>query len=564
MLGRSKWIAVVALVGCGDVATSVDAGNANGCPEPPEGGRWTWPAPVDPDREMLEDPGFEGPIGNTPLGWGHVEFGGAGYTAGAEKVLVHGGDQAYWYRRSGATGGTRIFTEPAFTLDHTYAVRLYARADAATRIMVAVMSTAAGTPEEQKTVAIGPDGWTEIELHVVYPKPTTGALWILPIDPEIRIILDYVSVLDVSPEPDYAPLPTSEILPTQIGIHVNKWGSHQAIPDVGEGMIRFHDTGTNWRNVEPDQDSFEFGRLDYLMSKVAAIPARPKVLFELGQTPAWAAIDPTLPGSYGPGAPSPPREPADFADYVDEIARAHGETITAWEMWNEYNQPEFWRGTHAQMVELTAAARDAIRAVDATDLVVSPSVTVSRIIDIGGFLDAGGGPEIDVIAFHAYFGLGPERLRPIIRNVRRMLAERGVSLPIWNTEGGLVCDALVMDCSMFDPKTTPTDAEIRGAIARALIIQRAEGIESFDYYMWDRYRPMDDGSSGEPDDWTVNASLIHEDFATPTTSGIAFRVVAGWLVGGRLAEGWRRADGTFVYRLERADGAGGYLAWNPD
>jgi hypothetical protein len=510
---------------------------------------------------MLADPGFEQSFTNAPVGWDHVEFGGAGYQAGEETELVHGGAQAYWYRRTGTTGGTRIVTAPAFALDHTYAVRLFARADAPTRITVAVMSTAAGTPEEQQTVAIGPDGWTEIELHVVYPKPTAGALWIVPVDPEIRIILDDVSVRDVSAEPDYAPVLTSEILPTQIGIHVNKWGSHQTAPDVGQGMIRFHDTGTNWRNVEPEQDAFELGRLDYLMARVDEIPVRPQVLFELGQTPAWAAIDPASPGSYGPGASSPPREPADFADYIDEIARAHGDAITAWEIWNEYNQPEFWRGNHEQMVALAAAARAAI---DPTDLLVSPSVTVSRIVDVGAFLDAGGTQHVDAIAFHAYFSLDPERLRPIIRNVRRLLAERGVGLPLWNTEGGLICDPIATDCSTFDPDATPTDAEIRGAIARALIIQRAEGIESFDYYLWDRYRRADDGSSGEPDNWTVNASLIHEDFATPTTSGIAFKVVAGWLVGGRLADGWRRADGTFVYRLERADGAGGYLAWNPD
>jgi hypothetical protein len=534
----------------------------NGCPAVDDA-RWTYPEPI-PTGDLLPDPGFEGAIGSTPVGWDHVEFGGASYQAGAESALVHGGAQAYWYRRTGSGGGARLVSTPAFALDHTYEVRLFARADTPARVTVAVMSTLAGIPEEQKTVTVGPDGWTEITLHVVYPKPTVGSLWIVLLDAGPRFIFDDVTVRDVSAPPDYAPVVSTEIAPTQIGIHVNKWGLHQTEPDAGQGLIRFHDTGTTWRDLEPADDAFAFTRLDFLLGKVDGLSVRPDVLFELGQTPAWAALDPTLAGSYGLGAPSPPADVADFGDYVREVATTEAGRIQAWELWNEYNQPEFWRGTHEQMVALTARTRAVLDDVDPAAIVLSPSVTVSRIVDIVSFLGAGGGQHVDVIAFHAYFGLAPERLRSIIRNVRRMVAEAGLSLPVWNTEGGLACDPIAMDCSAFDPEDAPTDGEIRGAIARALIVQRAEGVESFAYYLWDRYRPNPDGTSGEPANWTVNASLVHQDFITPTVSGVAFRVVAGWLVGGRLAGGWRRADGTFVYELARSDGRGGYLAWNPD
>ncbi|UQA59076.1 hypothetical protein [Polyangium aurulentum] len=551
-------LSLCAACGGGDDQPPTPTGSASHCPAPPDGGKWTFPDPVDPNNEMQPDPGFEGAIGNTPQGWGHVEWDGASYSAGAEKMLVHGGSQAYWYKRIG-TGSSRIYCTPGFELDHTYAIKLFARADAATKIQVSVMSTKEGTPEEARTVAIGPDGWTEINLEVVYPKRTEGTLWVVPVDSDVRIVLDDVSIRDISPEPDYTPVLTSEIRPEQIGIHVNKWGLHNAIPDAGQGLVRLHDTGTSWNVLEPTKGDWENAhtdRLDYLLDNIEKIPGGPEVIFELGLTPAWAAQDKAL------GIQSPPANAADFANYVKYVAKLHQGRMRYWELWNEYNQPEFWKGTQAQMVELAKVARAALIAADPENRLLSPSVTVSRITDIGGFLDAGGGEHVDIMTFHAYFTAKPEALRSVIRNVRRMLAERGVDKPLWNTEGGLGCDAISMDCA--EPEAALTDAQVRGAIARSLIVQRAEGVESFSYYLWDRWKKKDDGSSGEPKDWTVNMSLVHEDFETPTVSGIAFRTVAGWLVGARFVSGKRLADGTFLYEIARAGGYRGFIAWNPD
>ncbi len=553
-----------------DAGVRPDAGQASdagvGCPAT-DPGHYVFPDAVDAGTELLVDPSFERPIGNTPQGWGHIEFGGSSFTAGTEKTLVHSGQQAYWYQRTGSGGGVRLFASPAFSLDHTYEVTLFARADSATTLQVAVMGTAQGQPLEWRNVALGPTGWTQVTMQVVYAKTTAGTLWLMPAD-NVRVILDDVSVKDVSPVPDYTPVITSEILPTQIGIHVNKWGVHTQLPDSGQGLFRFHDTGTFWLNLETAGpgiwNTTGTSRMAFMMGLVARSFGSHHVLFELGQTPTWAATVPTATGGYGPGAVSAPKDLSDYTNYVAWVANSYKGQIQYWELWNEYNQPEFWQGTQAQMVAMAKAAHSTLKAIDPTNQVLSPSVTVSRITDIAGFLDAGGDAFIDVVTFHAYFRERPEQLRATTRNVRRMMLERNVHKPVWVTEGGFACDSISTDCSKWGEQPAPTDAQIRGAIARALVVQRAEGVESFEYYLWDRWRKKADGTSGEPTDWTVNYSLVHEDFVTPTQSGLAFKAAAGWLVGAKLTQGHRYRDGTFVYELERPGGYHGFVVWNPD
>jgi hypothetical protein len=104
---------------------------------------------------------------------------------------------------------------------------------------------------------------------------------------------------------------------------------------------------------------------------------------------------------------------------------------------------QFFSGSMKDLVELTCLTFRTVKATSPNVLVVSPSFTGDdkAISRIGAFLREGGARCIDVLAFHSYEynGTGPAHLVSMIGRIKALLVANNVaSLPIWNTEFGLV------------------------------------------------------------------------------------------------------------------------------
>ena len=146
------------------------------------------------------------------------------------------------------------------------------------------------------------------------------------------------------------------------------------IPDVPVGYLRLWDTETTWRDIEPANGQYDWRKLGKQIEMAQILDAR--VMLVLGGTPAWA----------GDGSvQSNPRSIDDWRDYVGTVACRYGPSITAYEVWNEANLQTFWKGTPAEMAELTKVAFEEIRRCNPSALVVAANTTSRATGSFGTF-----------------------------------------------------------------------------------------------------------------------------------------------------------------------------------
>lgn len=202
---------------------------------------------------------------------------------------------------------------------------------------------------------------------------------------------------------------------TTFGLHVPGIADG-AIPSVRYGTVRLWDSGVAWGQVEQSRGRYWWPGLDRAVGNANAQGA--EILYVLGSTPTWAASNRTQ-GTYpNRGAASNPRRMADWKSWVTAVVQRHGNSIDAYQIWNEANLPTFWQGTPAQMAQLTLVATRIIRRLDPTAKVVAASSTVRLSSAFNRFfprylaeLRKRGWP-VDVFAIHTY---GPSTASPGLR-----------------------------------------------------------------------------------------------------------------------------------------------------
>jgi len=216
-----------------------------------------------------------------------------------------------------------------------------------------------------------------------------------------------------------------------------------AMRAAGLGVVRFD---VSWANMEPRLGRFE--GLDRLDAVLAAIEERSMLpVITVIETPGWAN------GGRGPW--TPPDHPAAYATFVamlaDRYASARG---IAWEIWNEPNDPRFWR-PHPDPVRYTRlleAAAAAIRGVAPADTILGGSLLFADRRYLQGMLDAGARQAFDGLAIHPYAGhLAPGQLGDgyhsfsgTINRLEEVLAHNGFAdVPVWITEVGWAEDGAV-------------------------------------------------------------------------------------------------------------------------
>lgn len=281
--------------------------------------------------------------------------------------------------------------------------------------------------------------------------------------------------------------PSGKPIPREaMGMHVLSVSSY-LWPDVLTGTARMWDTGTSWRDIEPRKGRYQWASLDAAVAATQASGS--KVLLVLGPTPAWAASAKNKRFDIkGPGSSSPPAKNADFTRYVNAVTRRYKGRIEAYQIWNEANLLNFWRGTPAQMAALTQAAHQTIKRNDPGALVVAASTTIRKPDDYQRFF-----PKylselkkrkwpIDVLAVHAY-PTGQEtpadRVRYLELAKQDIAAAGATQFPIWDTEVnyGLAGPGNI-------PKTILPDATQQAYLAQTYLDSVRLGIERTYWYAW--------------------------------------------------------------------------------
>lgn len=339
--------------------------------------------------------------------------------------------------------------------------------------------------------------------------------------------------------------------------------AHQPWPSVPIGSQRLWDAEVSWANINTGNGRYAWGKLDNWLNTAKAHGVV-DVLYTFGRVPAWASSNPgDTSCSYSDGACAPPNDlNADgtgtnqhWKDFVKAIATHAAGRIKYWEMWNEPHNAWYWHGTFAQMVRMTKDARDIIKSIDPSAVILSPSPGVSSGTYrswMTNFLAAGGGQYVDVIAFHGYIQKGgvypiPEDIVPAVTAYKSILKSYNQSTkPLWDTEASWGRTS----------RNGFTNQDMQaGFLARFYLLHRSLGVARFYWYMWNN---KDTGQlwKADPNNPSNPGTLLKP--------GIAYKQVRTWINGAQLTKPCApAADGTWICLFTRADSTQVQPVWYP-
>jgi hypothetical protein len=198
-----------------------------------------------------------------------------------------------------------------------------------------------------------------------------------------------------------------------------------------------------WPTIEPARGVFAENWLQAYEQTFRAAPPNTKFLIDVVDAPAWET------GSADPHAP--PANPQDYAAMLQHVAQRFGAHVSAYEIWNEEDEPRWWTGAPnaAAYVNLLGAVYPAVKAVEPAAKVVLGGMTGNDYAFLEGVYAAGGKGSFDAVGVHtdtACNVLSPydflrgadNRMIPdsflAYREVHAVMLANGDNKPIWMTE----------------------------------------------------------------------------------------------------------------------------------
>jgi hypothetical protein len=316
-------------------------------------------------------------------------------------------------------------------------------------------------------------------------------------------------------------------------------------PSVSPCSKRLWDTGAIWKNINPSYGHYYWNWLDTLMAQANQHGA--DVAFTFGVVPSFASTNPGLTGcSYANGACAAPHL-SDWTAFVDALSRHSAQNkaagrghIGAYELWNEPDAGNWWRGTTSQMLAMAQVAYRIIHANDPTAIVVSPAPQgIYGWRWTLGYLAIGGGKYADVIGMHGYLPRGTSQpeyyLNFLLSNTKAAMAKYGVSWkPIWDMEASWTANSYL-----------PSDYQRMAFLSRSYILRLFNGVRRFYWYSWDN---------------TVFGTLWSSSSGV-RPAGIAYGQVSKWLVGAALGS-CSVSSSVWTCNISRGGGYVGLLVWN--
>jgi hypothetical protein len=496
-------------------------------------------------QEMLANSGFEGSYAGTATSWSTNIWNGAAATFTRETGNVRSGSSAQKFDiTSLGTGGGAILLQAVTTVPgQSYRASLWVRGSIGTRVQLQLRQPGQNYRTiATDTITFTDTAWHRLEGRGGFVSDTSTQFVVNPLSSG-TIWLDDASLqpetIATGPTDD----PTTAATAAFFGIHYNKLGSY-TVPAVTQpfGLVRLWDTGTKWRDIQPDStSSFIWTRMDYVMGQVETANPGATVLMTLGTGPVWASARPTESATYGLGSAAEPSNIEYWRTYVKAVANRYKGRIDAYEIWNEVDYSGFWTGGTAKLLELAAVAYTEIKAIDPTAIILTPNFTAGsgpRVLS--DYLDLGGAAYADVISCHVYFNTTPEFHLASLRGFLFTAASHAPGKPVWNTEGSVSSASALTDASLA-----------RGYVARTAMLQWAAGIRNFTWYCWDIHTLAN------------QLALSTSNYSSPTDTGGAYFKTMQWLVGARVTTWETDANGVWMLTLALPSGHTGHILWQP-
>lgn len=491
--------------------------------------------PAEPDNcspgtdstELLTNTGFEGSYVNLAPNWARQSYGSPMLTFSKDASAPHSGSADQMATISAApdsSSGVYLAQNYTFKKGQTYEASIWLKSPDNATVDFLLRRTGpyyeAGAIHHLKLTPV----WTKYTIRGGWDSDVAGFFGV-NFTSAGRVYIDDASLHEITGETDC--VATQQAIPAgYFGMHINKWGSYNTWPTLlSFKTLRLWDTGTRWMDIEPTKGNWNWTRFDFYVN--TAQKNNDDIIYTLGMTPGWASPD-----SLNTSAP---RDINDWRTYVQTVGQRYKGRIKYWEIWNETNYGGFYTGTVDQMYQMTVAAQQVLKAIDPTNVILSPNVTwVHGNEWLDKFLQLGGGQYVDVISWHRYTTYTPELDLPLVDSIKSVMKQNGIDKPIWDTEGSTT-------------GSPPSSDQAAGALARDYILQWSWGIFNFNWYGWDV-------GPGPP--------LSQPDYTTPTADGIAYQQIARWLTGSKLLNKHRQDDGTWIVSITESGGKSAHIVWN--
>ncbi len=201
--------------------------------------------------------------------------------------------------------------------------------------------------------------------------------------------------------------------------------------EVGAKYLR---CAFSWNAIEKAPGKYGWAFWDMLVDEAqkTGIELIPYVAY----TPKWAA------SSKDEYWTQPPRDPKQYAEFMVTLASRYRGRIKAWEIWNEPDNRDYWRGTVAGYAELVREAAVAVRGANPSVVLVLGGMSRGPGQFFRSLLsDYGIGGYVDVIAMHAYPETwDPERLEYIfqdwVQQMSDLMRTNAPGVDFWINEMG--------------------------------------------------------------------------------------------------------------------------------
>jgi hypothetical protein len=290
------------------------------------------------------------------------------------------------------------------------------------------------------------------------------------------------------------------------------------VAKAGAGWAR---EDIHWYRIQPSPDTWDW---EFTDAAIRALVTRGvKIVGVIGHPPGWATPDPyDSSGSFSFSAPDADQ----FATFAQTVAVRYSRYVTHWEIWNEPDNPVFWKPTP----DPAAYTRLLIR----TAMAIRSSVPDAKIL-IGGtnpfdthFLravaEAGGWAAFDILAIHPYINpASPEsgNLVAAVESIQALTNQYG-NRPIWVTEVGWT--------SRPDSRVAGTTDEQMQAnyLVRATLLLWRVGVEQIFWYT------LKDDPEGDTYGMFALGSG-RSDFSQPKPAYTAFQTLNRQLSGTQYA-----------------------------
>jgi hypothetical protein len=205
----------------------------------------------------------------------------------------------------------------------------------------------------------------------------------------------------------------------------------EALRAMGVSTLR---VSLGWDELEPVRDQYEFAFWDAFVELASAhgVELIPYVAY----TPEWNASG----GGPGDFWRSPPRDLDQFAELMSLLAARYRGRIRSWELWNEPDNRDYWRGSTAEYADLLRKGADAVHAVDERLSVVSGGLAGQLEFLDELFEQHDAARFVDVVNLHAYRETwNPEPIETLsgyVAEASELIQRHGGRQALWAAEVG--------------------------------------------------------------------------------------------------------------------------------